>query len=115
MARTKPTRPPYSGWGRPTEIPDRVKLDVYLSAAERDMLATVAAADGLSLSAWVRRVVCTEAQPRARVLARQLAAIQRAAAKRQAAWRAKNSAGTPDAAGAAVATFDAQFASRRQS
>jgi hypothetical protein len=43
--------------GRPPEIPDRVKLEVYLTAREREALARAATQAKVSASAWVRRLI----------------------------------------------------------
>jgi hypothetical protein len=40
--------------GRPTEIPDRVRLDIYLSARELRAIAQAAKRANVSTSAWVR-------------------------------------------------------------
>jgi hypothetical protein len=45
--------------GRPTEIPDRVELIVYLSRKERGAIARAARLADVSVSAWVRAVALT--------------------------------------------------------
>jgi hypothetical protein len=42
--------------GRPTEIPDRVRLNIYLSAGELRAIARAAKRAHVSTSAWVRAV-----------------------------------------------------------
>jgi hypothetical protein len=42
--------------GRPTEIPDRVELVVYLSGKERGGIVRAAKQANVSASAWVRAV-----------------------------------------------------------
>lgn len=43
--------------GRPPEIPDRVKLQVYLSRSELRAIARLAKGADVSTSAWVRKLV----------------------------------------------------------
>jgi hypothetical protein len=45
--------------GRPSEIPNRVKLFVYLTAGERQAIARAAKRANVSTSAWVRAVALT--------------------------------------------------------
>jgi hypothetical protein len=40
--------------GRPTEIPDRVKLEVYMTARERRRITQAAKRAKVSASAWMR-------------------------------------------------------------
>jgi hypothetical protein len=43
--------------GRPRELPDRVRVSVYLTAREQRTLARVAQRAQLTTSAWLRRLV----------------------------------------------------------
>ena len=51
--------PARKGPGRPPEIPDRVTLYVYLTAAERRRIAQAAHRAKLSVSAWMRIAALT--------------------------------------------------------
>ena len=50
--------------GRPTEIPDRTSLRVYLSRAEQRAVARLARSADVSSSAWVRALVLTALRDR---------------------------------------------------
>jgi hypothetical protein len=52
--------------GRPTEIPDRVELVVYLTRSERREIVRAAQQAHVSASAWVRTVALAALKDRTR-------------------------------------------------
>ncbi len=59
-----PARPPSPRLGRPTEIPNRVKLEVYLTGRERRAIVAAATQANVSASAWVRAAALTALKAR---------------------------------------------------